>query len=696
MFYRIKYIIDPRSALNYKGACGKDLAGVIFDKLSGKLSGCRVIKLEQSFNEISVAICSSQGITGEELNNISNNILIEIDAGKVSSEIEFVPVSELIGRYDLSQDDSEYLKSLDRGEKPNPKKPVDVKKTVRENINSNDSTTASEGEDVFEKITNLIGMDELKAWAEEMKGFTKLNVSRELLYKTIFGMSYLVSMSSGNGCSTVYHAMGEVVAKILGKKDVKVHEVNVEPDKGNKDEYNLDQVLTNVSYIDPKSSDLHVFALNIEKFQNDRYMAQWIKLLTALRAKQNALLLFTLPYLERASLYEVHNKIDDIISNRILTVKPFGNKEYAEFFKLYFANFGMTADEDTELLVPQIISSERSDGRFYGVATINKVCDEILYEKLVKSVTKKDSLKTVTASDINDYLSRRQGASDEGVKGMELLEKLTSLQNVKGRIKEIVAAVKMQKLAGLNSKNTMHMMFSGAPGTGKTTVARILGKIFKDENILSSGGFYEVSRRDLVGEYVGHTAPKTAEACKIARGGILFIDEAYSLAGGGGERDFGPEAISTLIAEMENYRDDFVVILAGYEHELEKLFDLNPGLRDRIPYKVHFDNYSREELCEIFFKMLPDRFSYPDEFKEEVKSFFDTLPDSLIGNSSFSNARYVRNLVERVISKASLRISMSDKEEISYTLQVNDLKLATSDSEFAVLNEKKKKSTIGF
>jgi len=197
-----------------------------------------------------------------------------------------------------------------------------------------------------------------------------------------------------------------------------------------------------------------------------------------------------------------------------------------------------------------------------------------------------------------------------------------------------------------------------------------------------------------VGSYVGTTAPKTAEICKSAYGSILFIDEAYSLAVES-PNDFGREAVSTLIAEMENNRDNMVVIFAGYENELENLFDLNPGLRHRVPYHIYFPNYSREELYKIFCLKLPDDFACDEEFTKEAESYFMNLGDDIIGDEHFSNGRYVRNLVERIMSKAALRIEMNGESE--RVLTKTDFILATSDIEFRNLNDKAPvKRTIGF
>lgn len=182
------------------------------------------------------------------------------------------------------------------------------------------------------------------------------------------------------------------------------------------------------------------------------------------------------------------------------------------------------------------------------------------------------------------------------------LNSLIGLHKVKEIIYEIYAFSQLQmkrKKEGLATDSiVLHMIFKGNPGTGKTTVARILGKLLKGMGVLEKGHVVEVERADLVGEYIGHTAHRVRENVKKALGGILFVDEAYSLARGG-EKDFGKEAIDTLVKEMEDNRNKFILILAGYKHEMEYFLNTNPGLRSRFPIQIDFPDYTIEELLQI-------------------------------------------------------------------------------------------------
>ena len=238
------------------------------------------------------------------------------------------------------------------------------------------------------------------------------------------------------------------------------------------------------------------------------------------------------------------------------------------------------------------------------------------------------------------------------------LEHLIGLKEIKQTVHEIYAWLYVNRLRKQHNlavkQQTLHMLFKGNPGTGKTTVARILGKLFADMNILQKGHLIEAERADLVGEYIGQTAQKTRELIKKAQGGILFVDEAYSL-GRGGEKDFGKEAIDTLVKHMEDKKDDFILILAGYSDEMEDFMDLNPGLPSRFPLILSFPNYDEHELLQIAEQMIEEReYVLTDEAKKKLERHFKQKVTEEA--DSFSNGRYVRNLIEKMIRKQAVRL----------------------------------------
>lgn len=253
--------------------------------------------------------------------------------------------------------------------------------------------------------------------------------------------------------------------------------------------------------------------------------------------------------------------------------------------------------------------------------------------------------------------SRPEGSPERISAIRQELESLVGLFSVKKHINEIYAFMEIQKRRQrekLHSESqALHMVFKGNPGTGKTTVARILGRLFREAGILPKGHLLEVERADLVGEYIGHTAQKTREQIKKAQGGILFIDEAYSLARGG-ERDFGKEAVDTIVKGMEDYKDSVVIILAGYRDEMDRFMQTNPGLRSRFPIHINFPDYSTAELLAIADMMLDQRqYRLSNGARDELRLIIESMSRLHEYNG---NARLVRNLVERAMRVQAVRL----------------------------------------
>lgn len=241
------------------------------------------------------------------------------------------------------------------------------------------------------------------------------------------------------------------------------------------------------------------------------------------------------------------------------------------------------------------------------------------------------------------------------------LDRLIGLDKVKTDIESLRNLIKIQSMRSLqglpNTKVSYHCVFTGNPGTGKTTVARIVAGIYKELGLLKKGHLVECDRSDLVAEYVGQTEPKTNKIIDEALDGVLFIDEAYTLVGG--ENDFGAEAIATLLKRMEDDRDKLVVILAGYTDEIKEFIDSNPGLQSRFNRYIQFDDYSTDELIEIFKSNLR-RSRY--KIKRDALDYLRTVISRAVINKdkNFGNARYVRNLFEKVVQLQANRLAKMD------------------------------------
>lgn len=264
----------------------------------------------------------------------------------------------------------------------------------------------------------------------------------------------------------------------------------------------------------------------------------------------------------------------------------------------------------------------------------------------------------------------------------EVLDKLDreliGLKPVKTRIREIAALLlvdRLRKQFALTSETpTLHMNFTGNPGTGKTTVALRMAEILHRLGYVREGHLVSVTRDDLVGQYIGHTAPKTREVIKKAMGGVLFIDEAYYLYKPENERDYGAESIEILLQVMENNRDDLVVILAGYKDRMDKFFSSNPGMRSRIAHHIDFPDYSAEELLAIAKLMLAAQ-SY--RFSPAAEQAFSEYLKLRMKLEHFANARSVRNALDRARLRQANRLFAGAKKTLTksdlMTLEAEDI-----------------------
>jgi type VII secretion ATPase EccA len=259
------------------------------------------------------------------------------------------------------------------------------------------------------------------------------------------------------------------------------------------------------------------------------------------------------------------------------------------------------------------------------------------------------------------------------------LDDLIGLESVKQEVRSLANFVKLQKqreAQGLKSaKVSYHLVFYGSPGTGKTTVARIVGRIYKDLGVLKKGHTVETDRAGLCGEYVGKTGPKTDTVISKALDGVLFIDEAYSLVPeGGAGNDYGQEAISTILKRMEDYRDRLVVIVAGYKDEMQRFIDSNPGLQSRFNRYIDFPDYSSGELTDIFkMYMKKNQYTLAPDAEEYLKEQFEYAVAHKDRN--FGNARFARNVFEKSIQQQANRLAGQtnlDKGRLS-ELTIEDL-----------------------
>lgn len=541
----------------------------------------------------------------------------------------------------------------------------------------------------------------------------------------LWSQKLLVSMDSGFGFSTFLQSISEMLqtcglanlerAKV---EKTKVREYAVEKNQ-NGDYTSWNNVLNSLRRyaVDlaterplPKvvSVDLTEWQEELEKPEIQDYLRQMAE------CSGNYLCVFRVGLFEESRVRELEWIFGNVMSVQSLIAYPPSIESMAEYLSRQVEKKGFTVlprnweNWDMECdpkqfqewnsrpalkLLEQWIGEEKRKPYFSGYQSLNLMSERLIYKKAEINVRKGVYDKTITSEDMFELLGTSENMQDP----WEELDALIGMQSVKEEIRNMVTQLKAIKNPA--SRPTLHMCFVGSPGTGKTTMARIVSKIFASEKLLSKGRYIELHARDLCAEHIGGTSIRTKQYCRDAYGSVLFIDEAYSLYSSKGDRDFGKEAVAVLIQQMENHRQDMCVILAGYKEDVKDLLRMNDGFQDRLRM-IEFPNYTREELVQIFFKYLDADvirmgIQYDKEvLQKAVEDFFlskEKLPESRLKAKEFSNARFVRNLYEQVRGEAVCRKGL----DASVTLEIRKEDFENAASQI-LLVEEQRRVRIGF
>ncbi len=542
------------------------------------------------------------------------------------------------------------------------------------------------------KINSLIGAEEFKQLANECArvapGLIKHNTVDALTHRC-----YIFSINEGYGLTTYLELFSELLHSLgilASNKNGAVIEEKLPPPNSKEPESAFSSVLSKLSGFGRSGGQ--VVSIDISEWMTSVSDRQFRDFLARLEDRMgDNIIIFRVPFVEKDILAGLKKGIGDMLFVRDVSFVPFDKEELTRCAGELLSKRGYTVEDAAWEIFSARITEEKNDGRFYGINTVNKVVLEMIYRKQLDNALNDVDDSVIKVSEIAGLAAAR---GEGEATGTQALDEFIGMETIKQRVEEIVAQIEMSIKNKSLGHPCIHMRFVGSPGTGKTTVARVIGKILKEKGILRNGDFFEYSGRDFCGRYVGETAPKTAAMCRDAYGSVLFIDEAYSLYPiDGHTADYGREAIDTLIAEMENHRQDLVVIMAGYPDEMENLMRSNAGLESRMPYIIEFPNYTREQLYRIFMLMVNKNFKYGDGFAEAAEEYFLSLPDDVVLSKEFSNARFVRNLFERTWGKAVLRAQLEKSDEIQ--LIKEDFVLSSSEKEFKKIMQKQKR-TLGF
>jgi SpoVK/Ycf46/Vps4 family AAA+-type ATPase len=569
-------------------------------------------------------------------------------------------------------------------------------------------------EEVMQEMDQLIGLETIKTKIKEYSKYLKfISLRREKGFADDekINLHAVFKGNPGTGKTTVARMLGKIYKELGLLKKGHVHEV----DRGDLVAEFIGQTAPKTKEAIKKAKDGILFideAYSLARKDDDSkdFGKEAIEMLLKELSDSSDIAIIVAGYPKEMDTFLESNPGLKSRFNMVYDFPDYLPQELIEIADFAASNRGIKLSKEARsTLYKQLVENYRQRDKFFGNARlVNSLMDEFkmnLGLRIMKvdnpDKLTKDKLSTIDKEDVEKAFMAKKGMSPDIPIDEELLkESLTKLRSmmgleeVKSEIEELVKLVRFYKETGKNIRETfsLHSVFLGNPGTGKTTVARILAQIYKALGILERGHLVECDRQSMVGGYIGQTAIKTAELIDKAMDGVLFIDEAYSLTESGSS-DYGREAIETLLKRMEDYRGKFIVIAAGYTQNMEKFMESNPGLKSRFDRVFTFADFDAEALYQIALNQLKDNQIKPDEeASEHLKKYIEFMHKHK--DKYFGNGRAVRKVIEDAIRNQHLRLSEVPKTKrtpkMVQTLTIEDL------AEFKLDNKPSQRAGIGF
>jgi len=536
-------------------------------------------------------------------------------------------------------------------------------------------------EQILKELDSLVGMDEIKKEVKDLAALMDVEKRKAEITGSSFvpNLHMVLTGNPGTGKTTIARKLGEIFNAIgildrghvveVDRKDLIAEYVGQTAPKTNA---RINEAMGGILFID------EAYTL-IPEGTNDSFGKEAIEiLLKRMDDDRGKFVVIAAGYPKEMERFIDGNPGLKSRFARYFHFKDYAPEELLAIFKIMTKSKNHEIDKYAEERLKNIFEAMylRRDKNFANGREVRNMFEDclVLQAKRInsQSISDEKELFLIKAEDIPQKYEIKEAVTLENA--LQKLEDLIGLGSVKEEVKTLINYLRVERartsVGGKATPLTIHFVFRGNPGTGKTTVARILGDIFKDMGLLAKGHLVETDRKDLVGQYIGQTAPKTNAKIDEAMGGILFIDEAYALAQGS-PWDFGKEAINTLLKRMEDDKGKFVVIVAGYKDEMQAFLESNPGLRSRFTKYIAFEDYTASELKEIFISMVKSKAMKVDEGVSELLTrLFTRIYNQR--DKNFANGRTVRNIFEMVLQNQANRIAgmLQGKDMPSDTLNI--------------------------